>query len=262
MVEEVKNPTLEPERKDSRMKKTHLRHQGLPDISLGSKSPKNLVNYEKNNQTEWWNRVWGGAELPTLHREVVSNKGLKAVDTRGGQLRSAIETCQLFADQFPQKRGLYLSGSWGCGKTLLAVATAHEVAANAYRSIVDWWDLPQWTPRIYCRTMSDVLHEIRFSFDRTEGWRPSTQDVIATYKYCALLILDDVGNEKITDWTKDELQHLINFRYHEKRPTIFTSNLSLDKLAEQVSTPVADRIHEMCDGAVVDIRLDSFRGRK
>lgn len=62
-----------------------------------------------------------------------------------------------------------------------------------------------------------------------------------------ILILDDVGSEKVSDWTIETLYHLINDRYENNKPTIITSNLSLKELAEKVGDRIPSRIAEMCE---------------
>ena len=70
-----------------------------------------------------------------------------------------------------------------------------------------------------------------------------------------LLVLDDLGAERTTDWVDETLNLIVNTRYSERRPTIFTSNY--DQMPDRDRSAVAaravsasrmlSRLHEMCD---------------
>jgi DNA replication protein DnaC len=62
-----------------------------------------------------------------------------------------------------------------------------------------------------------------------------------------LLILDDVGAEKFTEWSIEILYKIINERYEKKLNTIIISNLSLSELAQRVGDRITSRIAEMCE---------------
>ena len=63
---------------------------------------------------------------------------------------------------------------------------------------------------------------------------------------CDLLIMDDVGAGKITDWSIDITYRLINSRYNADKPTIVTSNLELDDLAKLIGGRIVSRLQVMC----------------
>ena len=72
-----------------------------------------------------------------------------------------------------------------------------------------------------------------------------------------LLILDDVGKERVTEWRLEKLFEILNNRYENNLPIVFTSNYSLEVLPQKLSisknnTDVAEsivsRIYEMCRG--------------
>ena len=63
-----------------------------------------------------------------------------------------------------------------------------------------------------------------------------------------LLVLDDFGVEKISDWSYQLLYMLINRRYNNLKTTIFTSNFSLEQIAQQLGDDrLTSRIQHMCD---------------
>ena len=74
-----------------------------------------------------------------------------------------------------------------------------------------------------------------------------------------LLVLDDLGAERTTDWVDETLNLIVNTRYSERRITIFTSNYDLipdetdpRSLLFRVGARMLSRLHEMCDFLHVD----------
>lgn len=70
------------------------------------------------------------------------------------------------------------------------------------------------------------------------------------YTGAALLVLDDLGESKATDWAYETLKSVIGERYNNRKPTIFTSNRSLPELraAGLYDERITSRIFEMCGG--------------
>lgn len=61
-----------------------------------------------------------------------------------------------------------------------------------------------------------------------------------------LLILDDIHQEKGSDWVKEQLFITINHRYEQGLPTIITSNFPIEDLAERYTQQIASRLMETC----------------
>jgi len=75
-----------------------------------------------------------------------------------------------------------------------------------------------------------------------------------------LLIVDDLGEERPTEFTLAEWDRLISERYNHKKATIYTSNFSGDELQGTYSPRLIDRIRDRCEG--FDFDGDSYRGRE
>jgi DNA replication protein DnaC len=83
-----------------------------------------------------------------------------------------------------------------------------------------------------------------------------------------VLVLDELGASKPTDWVRDTMMQIINTRYNDKRLTIFTTNYSdvrrNDKdgeiLEDRIGVPLRSRLYEMCKTVVID--GDDYRKRK
>ncbi len=72
-----------------------------------------------------------------------------------------------------------------------------------------------------------------------------------------LLVLDDLGAEKTSEWVEETLNLIVNTRYNERRVTMFTSNYpdypdtvadgEMDSLLGRIGYRMRSRLHEMCD---------------
>jgi DNA replication protein DnaC len=76
--------------------------------------------------------------------------------------------------------------------------------------------------------------------------------------------MDELGANKPTTWVKDTIAHIINYRYNEKKLTVFTSNYldspsrtGEETLTDRIEARLRSRLHEMC--RVVQISGDDFR---
>lgn len=90
----------------------------------------------------------------------------------------------------------------------------------------------------------DFLNELKHSFDK-----PNESEIDILYKYqdVDILVLDDVGTNKMSDWAYQILYSLINHRYDYLKTTIFTSNYSLKELEDMWQDDrITSRITRMC----------------
>jgi len=89
-----------------------------------------------------------------------------------------------------------------------------------------------------------LLGELRNTFSNQEH---TEMEIITKYSTAEYLILDDIGAEKVSDWTLQSLSIIINNRYEYLKPTIFTSNFNLDQLADKLGDDrIPSRIFGMC----------------
>jgi len=141
-----------------------------------------------------------------------------------------------FAANREAGQGLYILGSFGTGKTHLAVAIALELLETGYRVIF--------------RTADDLFRDIKRTFGEGDA---AEQKILAQYKTCDLLVIDDLGKEQATEWTTAMLYAIINERYEAQRPVIITTNFSERELiaiespkgtGKQRINAILSRLHE------------------
>ena len=147
--------------------------------------------------------------------------------------RSNLEKCQAYAENFDAHysdgRCLILSGTVGTGKTHLAISILKDaVEKQGYTG--KYW------------TVNGLLQVIRSSYEKDSGF--SESDVIASVTDTHLLVLDEVGATKQSEFEMATLFNIINSRYEWKLPTIIISNLGPKQIGEAIGERCFDRLRE------------------
>jgi len=98
----------------------------------------------------------------------------------------------------------------------------------------------------------DLLRVIRSTYNPVV--RTAEMDILRPVMEAELLVLDDLGAEKPSEWVEETMNLIVNTRYNERRPTIFTTNYldspddaDLDSLKVRVGLRMHSRLHEMCE---------------
>lgn len=168
--------------------------------------------------------------------------------------RDAYNTAKRYADEFKQYRdrgdGLIFVGSYGTGKTHLAAAICHQLIKQEYQPIFG--------------TMITLLGNIKTTYN-SDDKEETEEQVIQTYTNCDLLIVDDLGKERPTDWALEKLYYIINTRYEKCLPIVITTNYDIDKLIKRLTVKdnietaqaIVSRIYEICVG--VDMIWEDYR---
>lgn len=145
------------------------------------------------------------------------------------------------------EKGLYIHGDVGSGKTHIAHGIAHR-------------SLTKENPlRVRFYNFTELLRIVRESYSQKfESYYENPLNMLLDFT--GLLIVDDVGAEKATDWVQEKLYEIVNTRYEEQLITIFTSNLSIQELADRVGDRIVSRIVEMC--SVIELRGEDRRMEK
>ena len=121
-----------------------------------------------------------------------------------------------FVEQYPTiRKGLYLYGDFGVGKSFMVAALAHDLSEKRGVS-------------------STLLHYPSFVIDVKNAISDgNVKTLVDEIKLSEVLILDDIGAEQSTAWIRDEiLQVILQYRMQENLPTFFTSNFNFEELEQ------------------------------
>lgn len=162
--------------------------------------------------------------------------------------RRALTICQQYAENFREHfragRSLILSGKVGTGKTHLACAVANHLAAEG-----------RYIPMY--RTVSGLLQYIKGSYDNRSGY--SELQAFSALVTPHLLVIDEVGATKPTEFELATLFNVINGRYEQQKPTVIITNLKPSELAEAIGERCVDRLRE---GGGIAVKFEWGSARK
>lgn len=131
-------------------------------------------------------------------------------------------------------KNLYIWGEeTGCGKT----SWACKIMGYYFRKIAFSSGLENEGLFIYLPTF---LEDLRNSYSGTQD--EDFAEVLEMVKKCKLLIIDDIGAEKVTEWVRERLVSIINTRVSGGLSTIYTSNLSPEALIYKFEKRVGSRV--------------------
>ncbi|WP_167884859.1 ATP-binding protein [Leptospira fluminis] len=131
------------------------------------------------------------------------------------------------------RQGLYLWGNTGSGKTLLACAILNELI------------LRYGLECKYAKINRDFLSTIRDTYQKDSQIHGMEQTIKKQFMEVEVLVLDDFGANKESDWANSQLYDLIDSRYEEERVTILTSNISLADWKDKAEGRIFSRLMEM-----------------
>ncbi len=157
---------------------------------------------------------------------------------------------QRFLNKYPQiDIGLLFLGTCGVGKTHLAISLVKQLITEKGESCL-FYDF------------RDLLREIQSSWNSVS--QTSELDVLRPVLETKVLVLDELGAKKPTEWVRDTVAYIINSRYNYKKLTIFTSNYldspnraGEETLTDRIGIRLRSRLYEMC--REIEIRGKDFR---
>ena len=139
---------------------------------------------------------------------------LAQVDLDDLERLPVFEKLLAFVEQYPTiRKGLYLYGDFGVGKSFMVAALAYDLSEKRGVS-------------------STLLHYPSFVIDvKNAIGDGNVKTLVDEIKLSEVLILDDIGAEQSTPWVRDEiLQVILQYRMQENLPTFFTSNFDFEDL--------------------------------
>lgn len=176
---------------------------------------RQLRDREAKAATEW-ERRWQLTNVPRRFR----GYRLGSSPLPAELVAIAAEWCE----RKPTETGanLIITGSIGCGKTGLAIGALYELHQSGVQ--------PLW----FISTSSLI-----------DAMKPGgDESSLVTCQKAAVLVLDDLGTTRGTDWEQERLFALLNARYEDERPTIVTTNVTIPDLAASVGARTVSRLME------------------
>ena len=194
------------------------------------------------------------AQIPLLYRNA-SFDNFEAppgeFDPGATELRRVVNAVRNYADEFPlgPRPGLLLVGETGTGKTHLAVAALRRIVAKGFEGL-------------YCNYQT-LLNTIKAGYDPVSN--SSNREAYRASLDAPVLLLDDLGANRVTDWVEDTINSIVTYRCDNRKPLIATTNLpdpdaggaltqrgALDKpeyrrtLSDHIGMRARSRLFEMC----------------
>ncbi|GGF86525.1 primosomal protein DnaI [Paenibacillus aceti] len=165
-----------------------------------------LIGYEKQQKIE---RLIKSHHIP----KSIVNATFEDIEPDPPRRAAIVEAMRFCAEFAPGEtvKGLYFYGNMGVGKSRVAGAIAQELAKRGTDVLM-----------VY---VPDFLAEVKDSIGSN-----GVLSKLEALKEASVLILDDIGAEPLTSWTRDEVLGAILQRRMEELPTIYTSNLTINEL--------------------------------
>lgn len=135
----------------------------------------------------------------------------------------------LISNPFESSINLIISGEPGTGKTGLAIGALRAVHDGTDRS-VGFINVPDYL---------DCLRPTEFAEQRVRG-----EQLRRRAERASLLVIDDLGAEKSSEWVAAQMYHIVNSRYEHGKPMIITTNATRKELSDAYGDRVVDRIVE------------------
>jgi len=214
-------------------------------------------------------RMVAQARIPERYRHCTLDDFVPSYAGKNSSLESALLQARNFVKAYPVEtngKGLLLLGSVGLGKTHLAVGILQALIAE------------RGAKGLFC-DYRDLLKQIQDSYGRNDV---SERQVLAPVFDAEVLVIDELGAAKPTEWVWDTVQHILNTRYNDRKTTIITTNyrnevetppgtwdhLPVDKrnalaathrdtLGDRITERMRSRLQEMC--VVVEMQGADFR---
>jgi DNA replication protein DnaC len=214
-------------------------------------------------------RLEEGSQIPVLYRKASFDNFIVPGNenpTARRELTTVLLAVKQFVRDFPNDKrpGLLLIGETGCGKTHLAVAALREIMAKGFEGL-------------FCNYQT-LLNDIKAGYDPASN--SSSREAYHTALDTEVLLLDDLGAHRITDWVEDTINSIVTYRCDNRKALIATTNMpdpdagsaviqrsGLDKpeyrrtLAEQIGARARSRLFEMCTVIRMPL-IEDYRVRK
>ena len=176
-------------------------------------------------------RVEDRANIPPLYRNASVDNFVLPADNPVSrtQLASVVLNVRAYVREYPNvpKPGLLFIGAPGTGKTHLAVGALRSLIARGFEGV--FYDFQA------------LLNHIRSGYDAASG--TMDREAYRAALESEILVLDDLGAHRVTDWVEDTVTSIVTQRCNNRRATIVTTNLRDPEVGDQRGSGLQDDIH-------------------
>ena len=187
-------------------------------------------------------KLFEAARIPRRYAEC-SLQNYYPAQGNGSQLRAFNYAFRLVREYPAVDRGLLFMGPVGVGKTHLAVAIIRGLIEKGVPCL--FYDF------------GTLLKEIQDSYNPVS--QTSELRILAPVYQAEVLVLDELGASKPTDWVRDTMMQVIGTRYNERKLTIITTNYMdarrnpvEETLEDRIGVRLRSRLYEMCKTVVIE----------
>jgi len=148
------------------------------------------------------------------------------------------------------ERSLCLLGGPGVGKTMAVCLLIQESLRRRAKTFPgpNWWPCPlPWKFIVY----PEFIMKVQDSFKNDRG-EATAYEMLEKVAKTPLLVIDDLGAEKPTEYVRQATYYIINHREMNLLPTFITTNFSMDHLDDNIDPRISSRICGMCDVVRMD----------
>jgi DNA replication protein DnaC len=187
-----------------------------------------------------YDKLLAAAHIPRRYEKCNFNNYKQHNLTQGRAYKLAFD----LAMQYPKvEQGFLFMGPVGVGKTHLAVSILELLLQKSVSCLF--------------YEFGSLLKEIQNSYNPIS--QTSEIRVLEPIFNAEVLVLDELGASKPTDWVRDTMMHIINTRYNDKKLTIFTTNYldtrrrdTEETLEDRIGSRLRSRLYEMCKTLIIE----------
>lgn len=205
------------------------------EVELREEQEKKMIELEEKHKAETERKHW---EAFLQNKDEIVIEILRRCNVPPRLQKAIVDN--------PPVGNYFITGSIGTGKSYLAAGLLKNYVYSTYPLYTNEGYKININPLPVYVTVPELLLDIRDCFG--DSSIHTEKGLIDHYTSAPFLVLDDLGIEKVSEWSLQTLYIIINRRYEEseEKHTVITSNLSLDNISKKLDDRIGSRINGMC----------------